>query len=1164
MIWNKEQKKVISSRGRNLLVSAAAGSGKTAVLAERVAQLAAQGTDLDSMLIITFTNAAAAEMKERIAKQVHIDYLTKCHICTFDKFAIEIYKNYYHVAGLKPGLRIIDSFKEAILKSEAMDELFEARFEADDPQFRAFLDRYAGVRSNAAAMDMVFNLHTFIQSMPDPDEWLEKLELGELFDIEVFRDQAVHICQGYLSAAGKLFEEAGRLLGVADGSGKPLMPGLAAKNAADIAELENIREILSVYGPEEAARALGSVKWNSLTATNAEKPAYELVKADIKKLRDAAKSPKGYTAKVKEILSGASAEALAFEKKELLPHIRTFCGLTREFTERYSKKKLAEGLMDFSDSTHFALRILQDPDVCKEFRDKFEYIFVDEYQDSNYIQEELVRRLSRGDNVFMVGDIKQSIYKFRLAEPEIFLNKYKEFRSGADPCSEAVDLNTNYRSKTPVIDCVNSVFRRVMTEDTVCMEYDEAAELHAGDDPYDGPLLYEPELYAVMTDIEEGDEVSEEIAELKAVELEARNAADIISKYYGRLIAEKTDTGVSERPLRYKDMAILLPVQKNKGEVFYQALTDKGIPVFLERGEGYFDTPEVQVFLDLLRVIDNPMQDVPLICVMHFPAEGFSADDLAQIRIFAKNRGAHASYYDALRLFAAEDTTELGDRARAFCGKLDEWRRRAACLPLADLIWELLHESGIAAFAQAMPGGPQRMANLRAMTDKAEVYETESFGGIGSFVSFIEHSIKAEKVDAGQIKLLTEADDVVRIMTIHKSKGLQFPFVLVAGLSTQLSGRGSNLPMALHKDLGASLKLVNLGTGLQARPLSMRIIEDRVKSETFAEKIRMMYVAMTRAKDILVLSGTVKSARDLDSRLSSAGIVSKEETKDYLSMVLPSIPAAGRHIVSRAGMSAEAQAGMPAQKIREGIERGFEIDAKAMPVSVEELEKRLIFECEQPPEESLRRKYSVSELAVLARLEAEGQAAEEAHPAPAKSEKPTGSGKPKGLTGAQKGTAYHTVMEHIPFTADDKTPENIAAFIQTLREKNILTEGEAAAVDPARVAAFFSSDTGRRAVAAAELRKEAPFIMKHTLGSREVLVQGVIDCYFREGDHYVLVDYKSNYVDASDPEGSKDRLRAVYEPQLALYKEALEGILGVPVKESVLYLFGLDDSVSIK
>ena len=1143
--WTAQQKQAIDERGRNLLVSAAAGSGKTAVLSERVANLVKEGTDLESMLIITFTHAAAAEMRERILKLVPDPLFSKTHISTFNSLTLDIYRQYYHVINVPPGLGICDEYKQNIFKNEALDDMFEELFEADDEAFRDFLIHTCSPKNNDAAKAMILELYAFIQSMPDPFAWLDRVEAGEFLDTDKLRAEAAADARDKLRDALDMFGRASGLLRKPPADGADPMPRLAAVVEELSGRVSGILEMLKRGDADGAVPILNetaSAQLARLSPRKAEKPGYDLVSEEVKKYRGEGKKLLQSAA---SLLSDAASPTLQQENELLLAQLKDLCRLTREFASRYDKKKLDAGLMDFSDADHYALRILEDPHVRKELQDQFDYVFVDEYQDSNYVQEELVSRISRGNNVFMVGDVKQSIYKFRLAEPGIFIQKYKDYSSGTDKDSAVIDLNMNFRSRNTVIDFVNKVFSEVMTERTVGMDYDSRAMLYGGPAAGDGPL-YEPELYLISGKLaEDSSAAGTEIEALKAVELEAANAAEVIKKYHKLPIPD----GGSVRPLRYSDMAVLLRSAKGgRADTYYKAFSEAGIPAFLAGGEGYFDTPEIQIFLSFLQITDDPAQDVPLIACMHFSGTGFSAAELAEIRL-GSDAGDKSSYYDAVKSFVSRPAGAVDEalqkKAAAFLDKLYGWRKKAAALPLADLIWDMLSESGVAQFAMALPGGRQRMANLRSMADRAEAFEQESAGGIGGFVSYMELLASRESVNTGQAAVLSDADDVVRIMTVHKSKGLEFPFVLLGCMGGNLDSGQDRSPLKLHKDLGASLKLKDPETGTVATPLCSKLIDIRRKREGLAEEIRVLYVALTRAKDIIVMSGAaddaVRYARSAVSRIN--------RFKSFLNMVYDLVPKSRVTIREKESFIKAEEDLRRADTVR-GIRGGFEVDETALPLTLPEIRERLSFRYEPDPAELLKRKYSVSEISSQASAQT-GRTARRS------------AGALRSAADAiTRGNAYHKVMEHIPFAPEGKNAEEISAFIAGLKEKNILSEEEAAAVDAERVAAFFASELGRRAMASDEIHKESPFILRTQLDGRDVVVQGVIDCYFREGDAYVLIDYKSSYVDPDDPEAAKEELAERYSKQLDLYREALESIGGVSVKEAYLYLFSTGDCLN--
>ena len=1196
------QQEAVEKRNKSLLVSAAAGSGKTAVLVRRVIRLVTEeGVSLENMLIVTFTNAAAAEMKERIYKalseqlaeeglsrdgknrvRAQLSLVGRANISTFHRFALEIVHRYYHIIGVKPNLAICDETRQALLSREALDELMDSHYEADDPAFRSFLDCYATSRGDDPVRDMILEFHDFLQSLPDPKGWTDALlaDPGRCDQkyLEFAAEQAdrrVQLASAYMRAAAEEMDD---------------VPVLQGKNEVDCGYLNVVASMLEHGDLAGAMAASEGHRFQTMRPTNAEKADWEALKDVVSPLRDKAKEHFKYA--VKHYLP-LSAEQLEKEREMMLPQLRTLISLTEEFSSRYGAKKDLLGLLDFSDIEHFALRILENAEVRREYREKFDHIFVDEYQDSNMVQESLIERIARPDNVFRVGDVKQSIYKFRLAEPELFLEKYASFKAGEDPAGEVIDLNSNFRSKKEVIGLVNRLFRSLMTRETTGMDYTDDEALKEGD-PYTGDLAYPPKLYLIDSSVpeEDGEEtgpgeepeedfaddeegMDEEILDLKAAELEALKAADLIRQYHGTEIYDAKEK--KRRPLDYKDMVILMRAVKGIGEVFYQTLTEANLPVFLERTEGYFDAVEIQVFLNLLRIIDNRSQDIPLLSVLRSPVFGFCASELAAVRIWAKERDETRTPYNRVFAMYQEEGPDgpLKEKCLAFSAKLERWRRMSRHMPLGDFLWQLLNESGYASFAAAVPAGTQRLANLRALADKAQKYEAENAGGLFGFINYIDMiNSRGGKVDMGQVKILSESANVVRIMTVHKSKGLEFPFVLLAGL-----GRRSKQPpkskAAFHKTFGAALRLTDPRTGLYADPLSLRIIRKKIEAEELAEEVRVLYVALTRPKDIVLMSAAVKDAARTLERAAQAVPGDIEGCGSLVNAILPLLPDGSVEVVPR-GEAAELRKVMERRKydLAEKLEHGFGVSGDELPVTKEEIAYRLDFCYDPPADQQEKRKYSVSQIAAMERekrrampqkLAAEGEefSPEQQEPAGPAEKLPVFLSAEKKLGAAARGTAYHTVMEHLPFTPEGKDPDSIRAFMDSLTARGLLTQAEYAAVDPRRIAAFFVSQTGKEAVEAKELYKEAPFTIRHEMNGRQVMVQGTIDCCYRKDGGWVLLDYKSNYIDKEDLDAEMQRLREEYLPQLALYREALEGVTGVPVKKAVLYLFGIDKEIPI-
>ena len=1174
MDWTIQQKKAIEERGSSLLVSAAAGSGKTAVLVERIRRLVMkEGVGLDHMLVVTFTRAAAGEMKEKIYKSLskalsedppaeqrrhlkrQLAIIGRADICTFDQFALEVVHRYYHVAALPPGIGVCDNGQGDIMRRETMDELLSARFAADDEAFLDFLTRYCSSKNNDGAREMIASFYDFLQSLPDPEAWMTDLCADEYDPQPLLKFAAGRVAQLLETALMYVDKAADMLAG---------LPHILSKLMESRSSVESALE--AVKSDHRALSAVDLIKWTAMRTNKAEEAQYGLVKDKVSACLENAKK----LCKKCAPYCGCSDDILRRERELLLPQVRVLCDLTRDFTARFLEKKLAKNVLDFSDIAHQAIRILENPDVASEYRNKFDYIFVDEYQDSNLVQDSLIQLIARPDNCFMVGDVKQSIYKFRQAEPELFLEKYNAFKAGLPVGifnGRVIDLNHNFRSGSAVIDCVNKCFEKLMTPGSTGILYDEDAKLHEGV-PYTGPLANKTELWIADSSADDTLE-DEEIAELRAAELEALQAVGIIRKYHLNTFI-KSDKHPDGRPLEYRDMVILMRGVKSRGEVFYQILSNAGIPVLLERGEGYFDTMEITVFLNLLRLIDNAKQDIPLLSVLHFPAFGFSSADLAAVRVFSNDRGwGRIPYNIAFENYAdSGDDQALREKCSAFIKRLEDWRLRAIYTPLEDFLWELLTATGIDTFAASIPAGEQRRANLRALVDKARDYESRNVGGLHGFISYVEMiTAKGGKVDIGQAKVLSEGTDAVRIMTIHKSKGLEFPFVMIAGTGGSFRfSQGAKL--RCHKDYGAAFKIVSPSYPLNYEPGICKLLGEKNKADEMAEEIRVLYVAMTRPKDIMVITGAMKEPEKfLEGSVDIAGDVCSSNS--YLDMLLPVIDRDQIHITSRAELAQMMnKVYVDKAALAESLEKGFDVKPDPDPVmSDAELYSRINFRCPTPAENETRQKYSVSELVMLAR----GGEYRPAYSKPAsfpgdplEARLPLFMQTAPSLNSAEKGTAYHKVMEHIPFTSEGKTPAEIRTFIEELCRRHVMSPAEAAAVDEKRIAAFFDSPTGRRAVAASRsLKRESNFTLAMDFNGCPILVQGTIDCCFMENGHWILVDYKSNFVDPDRREKAIEHLKENYMPQLALYRRALEEITGIPVSEGILYLFGIDEELRL-
>lgn len=1191
MKWTKEQQEAIDIRDKNILVSAAAGSGKTAVLVERIKQLILKDqVPLDHMLIVTFSNAAASEMREKIVESItreietledldstgkakntflrnQLSMIHKANISTFHAFAMEIIRRYFYLIDVDPNFKICDEAQKTILQAEAMEQLFFDHFESDDQDFICFLKKYALTKNEDPVKEMILETHTFIQSIPDSFQWLrEKADFlacsketflkSEAF-AEMKRDilKALDLSKYYFTKAGEILESNG-------------ISSLIAKWNLDMEILENLRQGFDSLPFDEFAALLQQVKFQTFSVSKAEKEEYEEIKEKVTELREKGKGC------LKKTAGQYLAKSLDDFVEELNGTHESACylyHLVESFDEIYRLKKEKKGLIDFNDIEHFALRILSHEEAAAEYRDKFAYIFIDEYQDSNIVQETLISRINRHNNLFMVGDVKQSIYKFRLAEPELFISKYERFKENTSPWDTKLDLNQNFRSKGNVITAVNDIFHQIMKKDLSGLDYDEAAALYQGVS-YQGELDYPAELHLVDDMQLDDSSIDEEIREMKKAEMEAFVAAQIIKKSRGIPFYDCKKNEI--RSLTNKDMVILLRGAKGHGDIYFEALQKEGIPAYIDTSDGYFDTVEIEVFLNLLRVIDNKKQDIPLLSVLRSVIFGFTIEELILIRLWNQS-GAYHMIFEEYANEGPEDL--LRAKCRSTLETIAHWKKEAAFMSLEDFLWKLIRDTGYYEYAGAIPAGTQRQANLRALVDKAIQFQSAQMKGLFSFIHYIE-AIKKRKVSMGQVKLLGENDDVVRIMTIHKSKGLEFPMVLVGGLGKKFNRDQATNRVSFHKDLGLGMRFIDEENACYKKTIMQTAIEQKKYKESMAEEIRILYVAFTRAMDKLVLLG---SLHNLDESLQSYEGKENQDlisARSYLDMLIPAlplskIPCIGHHrgdIQRKKETENENRIKVQELFLRTGDRGDFGWEATEAPSLREEIDRRLRYVYEHQSALNLKSKFTVTELNQLADQQGYRHKASIASLTVPKLGQKTVS-----FTQAEKGTILHKVMEKMDFSemlmqvreSEEKVGQGeipVAAFVDTLVLKEILSEEEAAVVDISKILGFLRSDIGRRASLAKNIEKEVSFNIVKQVSGETIIIQGTIDCYFEEQGQYVLLDYKSNDYTGFDTETEIQILKEKYLPQIELYKEALEKIRKVQVKESYLYLFGFSRAIKVE
>lgn len=914
MKWTFEQKAAIHTRNSNLLVAAAAGAGKTAVLVERIIQTITDQdnpNDIDSLLVVTFTNAAATEMRERIASAIskrleetpdsskllrQLTLLNKASITTIHSFCLEVIRNNFQNLDIDPGFRIADETETVLLKLEVLQELFEEIYEREevDPNFLNLLESYAGNRDDQALQNMVLNLYDFIQSNPWPERWLNTMtslfnpsEQGDLSTTS-WGKELLSSAQLELQGLKNMMEKA---LDVIQDE-----PGLEKYYPVFREEASVIDELLQLCSsPNNKKWDLiyeSLQKFHFATLPRASKECNPQQRDYVKDIRDTVK--KRISDLKGKVITSTSEET--WQDIEILyPLMKCLSELVKEFTLRYATKKSAKSIVDFNDLEHFCLQILTEQDengkrkpskVAMGYRERYVEILVDEYQDSNDVQETIIQMISKEDagrpNVFMVGDVKQSIYRFRQANPELFQSKYEKYHTINNKEDHTdlfckILLYKNFRSRKEIVQAVNFVFQQIMSKSVGELEYTDSEALNAGADfpPLEDPASVtggEVELHLLQTKPGDNHSVMESVQEesdldsdsdenveiLDNIQREARLVVQRIHSLMqpdqdGKLFYIQDKESKKYRPVEYRDIVILLRTTSKWADVFVEELMNQSIPAFADTGAGFFKTVEVQVILSLLQIIDNPLQDIPLLAVLRSPIASFTTDELAELRL-ADRKGL---LYDALRTLAEKGEGQTALKAKKFLTDLQKWRDMAYYMSTDRLLWQLYQETGYFGAVGAMPAGQQRQANLRILFERARQFEETSFKGLFNFIYFID-KLKSGKGDMGSAKMLGEKDNVVRIMSIHKSKGLEFPVVILSGCGKRFNLQDTNKNILIHHKLGFGPDVVDYRKRMAYPSIPKLAIREKIRLETLSEEMRILYVALTRAKEKLILTGTVK------------------------------------------------------------------------------------------------------------------------------------------------------------------------------------------------------------------------------------------------------------------------------------------------------------------
>ena len=1240
--WTEEQWDAITGKDGNLLVAAAAGAGKTAVLVERIIGKITDEVnpiDIDRLLVVTFTNAAATEMRERIAEAIskrldmnpdsvniqrQLTLLGKASITTIHSFCLEVIRSNFQQINIDPGFRIADETESQLMKLEALSEVFEEQYENENKDFFDLLECYGGNRDDTALQEMVLNLYGFIQSSPWPEEWLEKMT--ENMNISDETDFGDTLWGKVLLSSVKIELEGLKEMIIRAVEILKHASGLDKYQPVYLEDLANVEAMLRLLNEEKKMqwdrifKALEDFEFSTLPrcGKGVDKNKQEIVK----KIRDDVKSR---IKKLREkLVTSVSAEIIS-DMKVLYPKMKCFARLVEQLGEKYRKKKSRKSVVDFNDLEHFCLEILVEKqedgsirpsNVALSYRERFAEILMDEYQDSNLVQEIIIRMISKEDsgrpNVFMVGDVKQSIYRFRQARPELFLEKYNTYSIEKGNPFRKILLFKNFRSRREVINAVNFIFKQIMSVSVGELDYTDTEALNPGadftnSDREDMIVGGEAELHLIQTgsgqdisafnnEADEGQQDAEEEQEdtemLDNVQCEARLVGRRILKMMepneeGRSFYVFDKAKKEYRRVEFRDIVILLRTTRNWAEVFAEELSMMGIPVFADTGTGFFKTIEIQVVLSLLQIIDNPLQDIPLLSVLRSPIVGFTSDELAELRIADRK----ALLFEALKKLVEDGQGDTAQRAAEFLKNLQKWREMSLYMPTDRLLWQLYNDTGYYSMVGAMPAGEQRQANLRILFERARQFEETSYKGLFNFITFVD-KLKSSKGDMGSAKILGENDNVVRIMSIHKSKGLEFPVVILAGCGKKFNLQDMNKSILLHQDLGFGPDMVDYRLRISWPSAAKQAIREKIRSETLSEEMRILYVALTRAREKLIITGAIKDVNKMVKKWSACASLQENRLpayeilkgNNYLDWIVPALL---RHkSCSEFWDSTDVTSDNYTPLIDDSSIWGVKIwnkcDVQSSNISEEREESEFIkwldsLEADEEPseltEEIARRlswnypyskatrvpaKISVTELKRRYNTMSSEDVMAFPEYLPILVKRPMFLEAKKGLSYAEKGTILHFVMQHLDYSQGD-----IEVQIKEMVARDLLTEQQEQSVNVDKIRRFLKSDLGKRMLASKSINREVPFNIEipcHELykdmeeeacHGETFLLQGVIDCYFEEPDGIVLVDYKTGYV----PPGKIEMIRERYRVQIHYYAKALEMLTGKKVKEKYIYLF---------
>ena len=1211
--WTNEQLQAIQEKDSNILVAAAAGSGKTAVLVERIIhKIIDEQMDIDKILVVTFTNAAASEMRERILEAIYkkleenpenvhlqrqIILLNKASICTIHSFCLDVIHNHFYEIDLPSNFKIADTAEIDLLKQEVLDDLFEQKYTENDKDFIELLENYTNYRGDEALQELVLKIYKFIQSSPFPLKWLqEKLELLKIEDKDISQ-----------TIWGKLIIQA-----VEDDIQESIM------------QLETVKSKMALY-PEmtkfyqKICEDLIIIKdlqnynsWDELyikllnfnfSKWPVDKKVTNDLKEDSKEIRDKVK--KHIKEKTAKLLSCSQEQAVK-DLKIITPILEKLSNLVTEFTKNFAEKKKEKNCIDFNDIEHFALKILLDEnnnptEVAKKYKEKFEEIAIDEYQDSNLVQEAILTSISKGNNIFMVGDVKQSIYKFRQARPELFLQKYDEYKNKEEKTQEdnlKIQLFRNFRSRQNILNITNLVFESIMSKELGDINYNENEYLNYG---ASYPEPEEIKNYAGIAELDiidlkedesitafEGEEDEEEQERVEDDVLEAKFVANKIQELLNSdyMVFDKK---LGYRKIRPKDIVILLRATSNLSPIYEKEISDLELPVFSDTSGTYLDTVEIQTILSVLKIIDNPLQDIPLVVVLRSSICNFTDNDLITIRLTDRN----CNFYEALIKTRLICDGDLKNKIESFLEKLEKWKSISQYMPLDEFIWQIYLDTGYYQYVGLLPNGAMRQANLKTLFEKAKQYEKASFKGLFNFIQFID-KLKKQNGDLASAKLIGENEDVIRIMSIHKSKGLEFPVVFLCNSHKKFNMQDLNDIILLHQDIGFGPTIMDTTKKIKYSSIAKDAIKLKMKQETLSEEQRILYVALTRAKEKLYITGRSKDfTKYVQDKNKVLEMYESENIKldaklmkkanSYLDWIMyvylfnqgRTITLKGEQyklsdiITLNVSNKKDLLKTLAKEEVVEQIDLKEKIGQILKNKSDEEnkksdqaLKELLEWKYDYIVDTTLPTKSSVTKIKQeKIKLEEMLKGIESEEVEYKKSYTPKFMQEDKKISNAEKGTLVHLCIQRLDERKDYEL-KDIQNMILNLVEKEIITKNEADAIDVNLIYQYTKSQLFEELRQAKEVHKEQPFyinipakdvVSEAENSKKNILVQGIIDLYYIDkNDNLVLIDFKTDYI--SNEPNAKEKILEKYKVQLEIYKTALEQALGRKVNKTAICL----------